>query len=279
LQLLRVDFSSEIGFGHLKRASLFSEKLKMKNEKVIIICKECEQRYTDIPIIKIKNEDGFFEKVKELKPDKVIIDNYNFTYEDEKKFKKLFPYIKLICFDDTYEKHCCDEIINHNLGVNINKYDNPQKVKIIKPLVGENFKKAKKRRYKKKGIFISFGGTDAKGIGLKVLRQLKNCGLRVDFYTTSANKNLDKLKKFCFLNRWCRLHIDEDVAEGMAKSEFGVITPSTVAYEAIYMGLDFIAVEVAENQKEISKYLKQKRIKVLNVRDIRKIDGFIFNKQ
>jgi len=268
LQILRVDFSSEIGFGHLKRATLFNEQLKMKSEKCVIVCKECEQKYTNIPIIKINSENEFFEVVKRLQPKEVVVDNYDFTYEDEKKFKELFPTIKLICFDDMYKKHYCDEIINHNLGVNINKYEEPQKVKIIKPLVGENFIKAKKRRYKKKGIFISFGGTDAKGIGLKVLKRLKGCNLKVDFYTTSANKNLDKLKKFCFLNRWCRLHIDEDVAVGMAKAKFGIITPSTIAYEAIYMGLDFIAVEVAENQENLVKYLKSKKYKVLKKRDI-----------
>ncbi|ACM92563.1 putative flagellar protein [Nautilia profundicola AmH] len=238
------------------------------DKKVFIVCKECEQKYTDIPIIKINNENEFFDVVRRLKPKEVVVDNYNFTYEDEKKFKELFPNIKLICFDDMYKKHCCDEIINHNLGVNINKYDDPKKVKVIKPLVGENFIKAKKKYYKKEGVFISFGGTDAKGIGLKVLKQLKDCGLKVDFYTTSANKHLEKLKKFCFLNRWCRLHIDEDVAVGMAKAKFGVITPSTIAYEAIYMGLGFIAVQVAENQENLVKYLKSKKYKVLKKRDI-----------
>lgn len=44
----------------------------------------------------------------------------------------------------------------------------------------------------------------------------------------------------------------------MAKSEFGIITPSVISYEAIFMNLPFIAIEVADNQKEIAKYLKKK---------------------
>jgi len=287
LQLLRVDFGSEIGFGHLKRSEQFV-RWKMKNGKweIFIICRECDEKYTDIPLIKIKNNDEFFEVVKKLGPKEVIVDNYDFTLEDEKKFKKFFPEIKLICFDDTYQKHFCDEIININPAAKREKYPKNIKVTILKkPLVGENFKKAKKRYFKRKGIFISFGGTDAKEMSLKVLNNLKKHKIKtpIQLYTTSANKNLRKIKKFCFLNRWCHLHIDEDVALAMAKSEFGIITPSTIALEAMYMKLPFIAVQITDNQKEISKYLKQKRIKVLSGREIKKIikalDDFISNKQ
>jgi UDP-2,4-diacetamido-2,4,6-trideoxy-beta-L-altropyranose hydrolase len=44
------------------------------------------------------------------------------------------------------------------------------------------------------------------------------------------------------------------------------------------MNLPFIAIEVAENQKELVKYLKSKHIPVLRIRELRKINDFIFNK-
>jgi UDP-2,4-diacetamido-2,4,6-trideoxy-beta-L-altropyranose hydrolase len=37
------------------------------------------------------------------------------------------------------------------------------------------------------------------------------------------------------------------------------------------MNLPFIAIEVADNQKGIAKYLKKKRIPVLKIRDVRKL--------
>lgn len=277
MTVIRVDFSSNIGFGHLKRIENYINKYHIDN--VLIICKECDQKFTDIPIIKVENENEFFEKVKELNPETVIIDNYNFTYENEKNFKKLFPNIKLVCFDDNYEKHFCDEIININLYAKPEKYKSkiPEftKINIIKPLIREEFKKAKNKKYNKKGIFISLGATDAKGIGLRILKELKNRGEIVNFYTTSANKNINKLKRFCRLNKWCKLHIDEDVSIGMAKAEFGIITPSTITWEAIYMKMPFVAVKVAENQNLITKYLKQKRIKVLKENEIYKVSRFI----
>jgi UDP-2,4-diacetamido-2,4,6-trideoxy-beta-L-altropyranose hydrolase len=273
--ILRVDFSSEIGLGHLKRIEAFIQRYKIKN--ALIICKKCDENLTKLPILKLNNEEEFFKKVKELKPNGVIVDNYNFGYDNEKKFKKLFPEIKLSVFDDFYARHFCDEIINHNLGVNLQKYENPEIVRIIKPLIRKEFFQIKRKRFRKKGIFLSLGGTDAKGLTLKILKILKIKKPVVNLYITSVNKNIKKIKRFCKINKWVKLHIDEDVSIGMAKSEFGIITPSVISYEAIFMNLPFIAIEVADNQKEIAKYLKKKRIPVLKIRDVRKISDFIFN--
>ncbi|WP_024787305.1 UDP-2,4-diacetamido-2,4,6-trideoxy-beta-L-altropyranose hydrolase [Lebetimonas sp. JH369] len=271
--IIRVDFSSKIGLGHLKRMETFIKKYNIKNS--LIICKECNKKLTSLPVVKIKKEKEFFKKVKKLKPQKVIVDNYNFTYENEKEFKKLFPEIKLIVFDDLYYRHYADEVINVNLYAKKEKYIGKIppfcKVTILPPLIREEFQKAKKKKDKKEGIFISFGGTDAKGIGLKVLKELKKLKFPVNFYTTSSNKNLIKLKRFCQVNKWCKLHIDENVAKGMAKSKFAIITPSTISWEAIHMNLPFIAIEIADNQKEKAKDLKEKRIPLLKIRDIRKI--------
>ena len=270
--ILRIDFSSKVGLGHLKRQEAYIQRKNIKN--LIILCKECDEKLTKLPIIKIKNKEEFFEKIKELKPKEIIVDNYNFTCEDEKRFKALFPDIKLILFDDTYEKHCCDEIINHNLGAKKEKYANPKIVKVIKPLIRNEFKKVKKRKFKRSGIFISLGGSDSKNLTIRILKILKPIKPKVNLYITSANQNLDKIKKFAFLNRWVNLYINKGVSLGMAKSKFGIITPSVISYEAIYMNLPFIAIKTADNQKEVAKYLKRK-YKVINENEINKIPGLI----
>jgi UDP-2,4-diacetamido-2,4,6-trideoxy-beta-L-altropyranose hydrolase len=264
MRIFRVDYSSEIGFGHLKRSLVYA-----KNFENVIYISKAKENLTSYKFYHIENEEEFFEIVKKLTPKEVIVDNYNFTIEYQKKFKKLFPNIKLSIFDDTYEDYFCDEIINHNLGVNKYKYKNLNIVKIISPLIDEKFIKLKNRRFKKDGIFVSFGGTDASGIGLKVLKFLKD--KKINFYTTSANKNLKKLKRFANLHKNIKLYIDEDVALGMAKSEFGILTPSVISYEALYLNLPFIAIQTADNQKEVAKYLRKKRIKVINVKRIYKI--------
>ena len=57
MTILRVDFSSDIGFGHLKRTERYAKQY-IKDD-VLIICKECNEKFTNIPIVKIKNEKKF----------------------------------------------------------------------------------------------------------------------------------------------------------------------------------------------------------------------------
>ena len=259
MQLIRVDFGSEIGFGHLKRIEAFLE-WKMESgkwkidKKVCIVCKECEQKYTGIPLIKIKNNDEFFEVVRKLKPKEVVVDNYEFTLEDEKKFKKLFPEIRLICFDDFEKKHFCDEVVS------LNPCTKHKRMKL----------KLKKRYFKREGIMVCIGATDPKGTVFKILKYLKN----IHIYTTSQNPNLDKLKKTVKLKR-ATLHIDKDAKTALFKHKFAILSASTLSMEALETKTPFIAVQVADNQENMAKCLKRKRIKVLKENEIYKISRFI----
>ena len=241
---------------------------------VIYVSKSNEKSLLPYPLYTIKNEEEFFEIVKKLQPKQVIVDNYEFTIGYQKKFKKLFPKIKLSCFDDEYKEYYCDEIMNHNLGVNINRYKNPKIVKVISPLIRDEFKAIKKKRYKKEGIFISLGGSDTSGLTLKILKLLKN--KKINLYITITNQNLKQIKRYAKIHKNIKLYINQDISEGMTKSGFGIITPSVISYEALYMELPFIAIQTADNQKEVVRYLRKKRIKVINAIRYKKISGFIF---
>jgi len=256
--VFRVDFGSSIGLGHLKRSLIYAQRFK----NVIYISTSSEQNLLPYPLITIKDEEEFFHHVTKLKPQEIIVDNYNFSFEDEKHLKTLLPNTKLSVFDDDYREHFCDTIINHNLGIQKDKYTEIEKVKIIPPLIAKEFSKAKKRRYKRKGIFISFGGSDPYGMSLKVAKYLKGEDLHI--YTTSQNSALNTLKKYAFLHREVTLHIDENIALGMAQCAYGFITPSTMAYEAIFMNLPFTALQVAKNQELLVRYLKKKRYTILD---------------
>jgi UDP-2,4-diacetamido-2,4,6-trideoxy-beta-L-altropyranose hydrolase len=249
-----VDFGSEIGFGHLKRLEAFL-KLRMEDGEWRIVCKECEQKYTGIPIIKIKNENEFFDKVKELNPDEVIVDNYNFTYEDEKKFKELFPDIKLICFDDFEKQHFCDEVVS------LNPCTKHKRIKL----------KLKKKYFKREGIMVCIGATDPKGMIFKILKYLNG---NIHIYTTSKNPNLKKLKKTAKL-KGAEIHINKDTKTALFKHKFAIVSASTLSIEALESSISFIAVQVADNQQNIAKCLKRKRIKVLKENEIYKIPRFI----
>jgi len=129
----------------------------------------------------------------------------------------------------------------------------------------------KKRFYKKEGLFISFGATDARNITLKVLKELKNINMPINIYTTSANTNIKKLKKFCKLNKKYKLHIDKNIAIAMSQSKFAIISASTLVYEAMQIGIDFIAIKVVDNQEGLEKCLKKKRKTIIDIKKIRKL--------
>ena len=256
--VFRVDWGEKIGFGHLKRSLVYA-----KNFKNVVYISKSTQNLTPYPFYHIKDENQFFELIKKLNPKEVIVDNYQFNLEYQKKFKTIFENIKLSIFDDEYKDCICDEIINHNLGVKKYKYKNPAIVRIIPPLIRDEFKNIKIPK-KREGIFISLGGVDSKGLTLKLIKLLKNHKLNI--YITSQNRHLKLLKKYKN-HKNINLFIDKDVAKGMANSKFGIITPSVISYEAIYMKLPFVAIKTAKNQKEVARYLK-KRYKVIDAKKL-----------
>lgn len=246
MKILRVDFGVNIGFGHLRR----SENLKVKNEKYYIVCIKCDERYTDIPLIKIKDKNQFFEVVKKLKPEEVIVDNYDFTLEDEKKFKKMFPEIRLICFDDFEKQHFCDEVLS------LNPCTKHKRIKL----------NLKKHYFKRDGIMVSIGAVDGKGVIFKILEFLKG---DIHIYTTSKNPNLAKLKKIAKLKN-AKLHIDEDTKIALFRHKFAILSASTLSIEAMEAKIPFIAIKTAKNQEILAKCLKRKT-KVLEIKEIYKL--------
>ena len=240
--------------------------------EVIFISKSEKQEFLEYPLITIKNEDEFFVHVENLKPKNVVVDNYDFTHKHEQKFKKLFPSIKLSVFDDDYRKHFCDEIINHNISANRNRYENPDIVKIIPPLIREEFHKEKKRKREKiYDIFIAMGGADTQNINIPILKAIPS-SLHIALITTSVNNNLEELKKFVKSQKNISLHVNsKNIAKLINKSKFAIITPSVIVHEILYMNIPFMAIKTASNQDDIYEYLKQNGYCVLEEFDTIKI--------
>lgn len=259
MTLFRVDFGSSIGLGHLKRSLVYTKNFK----DVVYISKSDKKEFVPYPLITIKDEEEFFLHVKKLQPKEVIVDNYDFTCKNEREFKKLFPHIKLTCFDDDYREHCCDEIINHNISANIKKYPNPNIVKIIPPLIRDEFKKEKAiKREKNYDYFVAMGGSDTQNLNISILKSLPK-DKKIALLTTSANKNLKELKKFVTNKDNIALHVDSDeVAKLLNQSRLAIITPSVIVHEVLFMKVPFVAIKTADNQDDIYLYLKKNSYEV-----------------
>jgi len=147
-----------------------------------------------------------------------------------------------------------------------NKYKNMNKVKIIPPLIRDEFKSLKKKKYKKSGIIVAIGGSDPQKLIFKLIKKLRRHKLKI--YTTTANKDLRRLKMI----KDIELHINDELSAGFATSRFAIITPSTITYEAIYMKIPFLAIQTAKNQDTLVQYLKKNHYMVLKKGELWKIN-------
>lgn len=275
--LFRSDSSSHIGLGHIKRDIVLASRLD-SNEihfaSMPLPGNINHQVPYPVHLLKTSDVKELIDLCKHLEIDHLIIDHYDFTLENEKQIKKDSS-VRLSVFDDTYKEHCCDEIINHNLGANPKKYAHKVpsfcKISLTAPLIRQEFLEEQKYKRHKKGIFLSLGGTDPKNITLRVLKHIKQHGQEVNVAITSSNSNLSALKAYSHVNRWVKLHIDGDIPKLLNSCELAIVTPSVLAAETLFMGVPLISVRTADNQIEVEKYLKRQRFTTLKTSQVHKL--------
>ena len=299
--LFRADSSSFIGTGHIMRDLVLVNEFK--SHKIVFATQKLsgninykiEEAGYKIEILKSNNFEELDALIKKLNIDMIVIDHYDINYNFEKKLKESNKNLKIFVFDDTYEKHFCDILLNHNISANKRKYNNlvPNHCELRcgskYTLLRDEFIKIKKQknRFKKnkenKTIFIAMGGADHSNINIDILktvnkfRKKNKQNIKVNIVTTNANKNLEKLKEYVKNRKWVNLHINsKQIAKLMMKSDFAIVTPSVTVNEVYYLGLHMIAIKTAQNQIDIYKYLKKKKFLVLKEFNKNKLEKSIY---
>lgn len=262
--LFRVDSSFTIGTGHIMRDFVLAKQLDGANitfatQDLVgnINHKIQEQKYL-IEILNSNELDELIALINKLEIDKIVIDHYGIDYKFEKNLKERTN-IEIMVFDDTYEKHHCDTLLNHNISADEKKYDGlvPHNCELQcgsqYTLLREEFIEEKK----KKTIFLAMGGADSANLNVKILKVLESfSNIEVNVVSTMANQNLDELQEFTKDKAWINVHINSNtIAKLMKQSDFAIITPSVTANEAYFMELPFIAIQTAENQQDMYDYL------------------------
>ena len=282
--LFRADSSSFIGTGHIMRDLVLVNEFK--SHKIVFATQKLsgninykiEEDGYKIEILKDNNFEELDALIKKLNIDMIVIDHYDINYNFEKKLKESNKNLKIFVFDDTYEKHFCDILLNHNISANEKKYNNlvPNHCELRcgskYTLLRDEFIEVKKQknRVKKdkinKTIFIAMGGADHSNINIKILEVISLIpNLKVNIVSTFANKNLKKLVKYCKDKSWINLHINSNkIAELMAKSDFAIVTPSVTVNEVYYLNLPMIGIKTAQNQIDMYNYLKKNRYPVID---------------
>ena len=270
--LIRANSSSTIGTGHIMRDLVLTKAFP--NSTIIFatqaldgnINHKIQEADYEIEILNSNAKEELLELIKKHTIDLLIIDNYSIDYEYE-KFIKDKTDIKIFVLDDTYEKHHCDILLNHNISANAERYKD-----LVPPaceircgsdytLLRDEFivqkQKPKSNSLHVKRVLIAMGGTDHSNQNINILKVLEGFkNIHAHVVTTTANQYLDELKNYTKNKTDVTLHVNtSQIAKLMHEADFAIATPSVTINEIIYMGLPFIAIKTAENQKDIYEYL------------------------
>ena len=282
--LIRADSSSTIGTGHIMRDLVLASQYK--NANIIFATRDLDGNINHkiieagykVENLKSNNFKELNKLIKKLKIDMIVIDHYSIDYKFEKKLKIKNSKLKILSFDDTYEKHYCDILLNHNISADKKRYKNlvPKKCKLKcgakYTLLRDEFLKERKKVKKQFSIlnsqfsiFLAMGGADTANLNIKILKVLsKFKDIKVHIVTTTANQHLEELKNYCKDKEWIKLYINSNkIAKLMRKSDLAIITPSVTLNEVCFMQLPFIAIKTADNQNDMYEYIKKEKRLIL----------------
>ena len=279
--LFRADSSSTIGTGHIMRDLVLAEQFK--DDKIIFATQELpgninykikEKNYR-LKILASNDSNELIKLIENYSIDMLVIDHYNIDYNYEKSLREVTG-VKIFVLDDTYEKHDCDILLNHNISANEVKYIGlvPENCEIRcgakNILLRDEFKIIKKIRHdisvrQTLTVFIAMGGADHSNKNIDILKVINKFGnINANVVTTRANVNLKELEAFTREYKNITVHINTDkIASLMNESDFAIVTPSVTVNEVLFMGLPFIAIQTADNQNEIANYLKDNNFQLL----------------
>lgn len=276
--LIRADSSSIIGTGHIYRCMTLAKPLQKKYK--VIFCtqsldgninhKIIENGFEIIDIIKNTPKE-MIQIIKQYNPKITILDGYNFGYKYEKKIHKA---TKLFCFDDIFAKHHCDIVLNHSIEAKSKQYKNLVQ-KNTRVLAGSKYtllrdeffdiplKKRDTLHLDNAKVLVMFGGSDPKNFTLSTIKTLDKIDKNFDItiITTSSNKNLDTIKEYIKDKISYNLVINtNEVSKYINDVDFAITTSGGTILEIIFMKVPFINIKMVDNQSNIVKYFKKKKI-------------------
>ena len=281
--LFRADSSSTIGTGHIMRDLVLAKQYP--NDKIVFatqnlsgnINHKISEAGYEIETLESNDIEELDKLIKKLDINMIIIDHYDIDYIFEKQLKIKNPTLKIMVLDDTYEKHYCDILLNHNISGDEKKYKGlvPKDCELRcgskYTLLRDEFVQVKNSQKSKIDIdkvkvFVAMGGADHSNITIDILKVLEKFDeIYPTVATTTANKNLEALQEYAHSHPRVTLHINTNkIAKLMNESDFAIVTPSVIINEIIYLDIPFIAIKTAENQMDMYEYLKANDFLVLD---------------
>lgn len=271
--LIRADSSSTIGLGHIMRDLVLAQQYPHAN--IIFACQDLAGNIMDkipyaVHVLKSNTPEELIEVIKDKNISRVIFDHYEIDHLFEKMVKESTG-ITIVSLDDTYQKHCCDILINPNIYADEKRYHRLVETRTILRcgkeflLIRDEFRTTEQKpKLPTNAIFVAMGGSDPRNLSMDIITALPATHT-IHLITTTANPNLDQLQSYSYKYPHLRLHINtQDMANLMHQCAFAIITPSSIAHEVMSMNLPFIAIQSADNQSEFVAYMESEHLNVLH---------------
>lgn len=269
--LFRSDSSSSIGHGHIKRDLVLAKQYS--DDEVSFACMDLEGSLIDeIPytVYELSSASIYelINLIKDIGFDLLIIDNYDIDYEDERLIK-IETGIKILSFDDTYQRHYCDILLNVNACAKASDYKDlvPKTCELrcgfsYALLRDEFYEEAKIKREKIYDFLICLGGVDSKNLSIKIAEDLPK-DKKILILSTSANINAKKLEAYAQSKKNIEVLIDaQNLAQLMNESKKLIISASSLVNEALMLKANFKAIYTHKNQEKIATWLGQRGYEV-----------------
>lgn len=204
----------------------------------------------------------------------LIVDHYAL---DEQWETFVRPHIeKIMVIDDLADRpHNCDLLLDQNLYENMEtRYEVlvPNHCqKLLGPkyaLLRPEFKEARKNLRQRDGnvkrILTFFAGSDPTNETSKALEAvhlLNRPDIAVDVVIGAANPHKEQIKYLCStipnVTLYCQV---ENIAQLMVRADLAIGAGGTTTWERCCLGLPSIVITLADNQRELAKYLEKNGI-------------------
>ncbi|MDN5249892.1 UDP-2,4-diacetamido-2,4,6-trideoxy-beta-L-altropyranose hydrolase [Betaproteobacteria bacterium LSUCC0117] len=298
--LLRAAASEKVGNGHLIRCINLAIQLRKLQVSCKFLCYNQETqvkktlRKSQLEYITLDGEETSFSEaeknpngefkfydsqaiadferhVEKIKPDLLIIDDYNIDITYESIFR---PHVgRLMVIDDlANRKHDCDILLDQNLfREQYERYQNlipSHCITLYGPLfalLAEEYSTSRKsaviRSGAPKNILICFGGHDPYNLSEKILRGLLSIStecLNIHLAISSSNKNISSINAATEGAENVRIHFDLPSLQGListADLAFGATGITT--WERCCLGLPSAIITFADNHVELAETLHE----------------------
>lgn len=288
---IRADADSKIGTGHIMRCIALAQTWQDQGGKVTFISR-CESEPLKQKIqaegFSLLSADHVYSDPSDLKTTLsilkdgisnqkkwVVLDGYHFTPDYQKAIRDAGMHLLIIDDMNHLSHYHADILLNQNIHAPNLRYhcdeDTTQLLGSQYVLLRREFRKYRdfKRNIpeRARNILVTLGGADPDNVTLKVIGALKildDSAIEVKIVIGPANpyrKLLsDALTSACFVSYL--LINPPDMPDLMVGADLAISAGGSTCWELAYMGVPFLAIVLAENQRSIVDSLDIEKVAI-----------------